>query len=269
MLRGTSTRGEDAVEMAGSEESAPAEEGESVQRRRWRRIPTPLIITLIGIVLSAWLLPAITRQWDDRQKAHQVKSALVTEMAEANARAFTGARRLLFVPRFDLAAGEFAPPPQPLEQWSKDSVRIDAELRANLTPRDVMLWQQYSTLVDTLVATATGISSANSGVGGTKLSAQLLHGSAFPKSDLVGFKKTYDAIYAWSTNRQRVPKVIAKQRKALDARTQAAGFDLLYDYASFATTVVRMEQDIAKRVMRAHIRGYSTTWGDFFHDLIP
>jgi hypothetical protein len=85
------------LELAGSEESAPAEGGESVQRRRWRRIPTPLIITLIGIVLSAWLLPAITRQWDDRQKAHQVKSALVTEMAEANARAFTGARRLLFV----------------------------------------------------------------------------------------------------------------------------------------------------------------------------
>jgi hypothetical protein len=30
-----------------------------------------------------------------------------------------------------------------------------------------------------------------------------------------------------------------------------------------------MEQTIAKRVMNGHIRGYSTTWRDFFHDLIP
>jgi hypothetical protein len=227
------------------------------------------VVTLIGLVLSAWLLPAITRQWDDRQKAHQVKTALVTEMAEASARAFTGARRLLFVPRLDVAAGDFAPPPQPLEQWSKESTRIEAELRANLTPRDVRLWQHYSTLVDTLVATATGISSANSGVGGTTFSAQLLRGAAFPKSDLVGFEKTFNAITAWSGQRLSVPKKIAKLRKALDTGTKNAGWRLLLKYASFETTVVGMEQTIAKRVMNGHIRGYSTTWRDFFHDLIP
>jgi hypothetical protein len=248
---------------------APVEEGQGGERNFWRRIPTTVVFTLIGLVLSAWLLPAITRQWDDRQKAHQVKSALVTEMAEASARAFTGARRLLFVPRFDVAAGNFAPPPQPLEQWSKDSVRIEAELRANLPPRDVRPWQHYSALVDTLVATATGISSANSGVGGTTFSAQLLHGAAFPKSDLVGYKKTFNAILAWSGQRLSVPIKIAKLRKVLDTDTADAGWRLLLKYAGFETTVVRMEQDIAKRVMTAHIRGYSTTWRDFFHDLIP
>jgi hypothetical protein len=203
---------------------APVEEAQSGERNLWRRIPTPVVVTLIGLVLSAWLLPAITRQWDDRQKAHQVKSALVTEMAEASARAFSGARRLLFVPRFDVAAGDFAPPPQPLEQWSKESTRIEAELRANLTPRDVTLWQHYSTLVDTLVATATGISSANSGAGGTTFSAQLLHGAVFPKSDLVGFEKTFNAITAWSGQRLSVPKKIAKRRKALDTDTTNAGW---------------------------------------------
>jgi hypothetical protein len=251
------------------ETAAPVEEAQSTKRKFWRRIPRPVMVTLIGLVVSAWLLPAITRQWDDRQKAHQVKSALVTEMAEAHARALTGARRLLFVPRFDAAAGDFAPPPQPLEQWSKDSTRIEAELRANLTPRDVRLWQHYSILVDTLVATATGISTANSGVRGTTLAARLLNGSAFPKRELVGFKKTFDAINAWSTDRQRVPIEMAKRRKVLDGSTANAGFDLLYNYARFETTVVGMEQEIAKRVMRAHIRGYSTTWRDFFHDLIP
>jgi hypothetical protein len=248
---------------------APFAEAQSGERNFWRRIPTPVLVTLIGLVLSAWLLPAITRQWDDRQKAHQVKTALVTEMAEASARALTGARRLLFVPRFDGAAGLFAPPPQPLEQWSKESTRIEAELRANLTPRDVTLWQHYSTLVETLVATATGISSANSGVVGTTISARLLHGKGFPKSELVGFEKTFYAITAWSGQRSSVPVKIAKLRRALDTGTTNAGWRLLLKYTSFETTVVGMEQTIAKRVMNGHIRGYSTTWRDFVHDLIP
>jgi hypothetical protein len=66
-----------------------------------------------------------------------------------------------------------------------------------------------------------------------------------------------------------VPKKIAKLRKALDTGTKDAGWRLLLKYASFETTVVGMEQTIAKRVMNGHIRGYSTTWRDFSHDLIP
>jgi hypothetical protein len=256
------------VETAASERW-PAEKAKSAQRERSWRLPTPIIITLTGIVLSAWLLPAITRQWDDRQKAHQVKTALATEMAEASARAFTGARRLLFVPRSYGAARNFAPPPEPLEQWSKDSIRIEAELRANLTQRDVTLWRHYSAVVDILVATATGISPANGGVGGTTLSDQLLRDGTFPKSNLVGFAETLDAINSWSGARQRVPSKLAKHRKALDTDTENAGWRLLNAYARFEKTAVRMEQDIATRVMTAHIRGYSTTWDDFFHDLIP
>jgi hypothetical protein len=86
---------------------------------------------------------------------------------------------------------------------------------------------------------------------------------------LVGFKKTFDAINAWSANRQTVPITLAKGRKALNQSAAGSGFDLLSHYARFEATVVRMEQAIAERVLSAHIRGYSTTWHDFFHDLIP
>jgi hypothetical protein len=79
--------------MAAAESNGPAhaqEEGAAHRRGLWRRIPTPVIVTLIGLALSAWLLPAITRQWDDRQKAHELKSAIVAEMAAATAPALIG-----------------------------------------------------------------------------------------------------------------------------------------------------------------------------------
>jgi hypothetical protein len=72
------------------EEAAP-EAGAAVEKKRplLRRIPTPLIVTLLGIGLTAWLLPAFTRQWDDRQKAHEIKAALAFQIAAATADAVT------------------------------------------------------------------------------------------------------------------------------------------------------------------------------------
>src|SRR5262245_28789084 len=66
------------------------------KRPRLRRVPTSLIVTVVGIALTAWLLPALTRQWDDRQKAHELKVALVSEMSLATAEALTDGRDTLF-----------------------------------------------------------------------------------------------------------------------------------------------------------------------------
>ena len=68
------------------DEAAP-EAGQAAGKKRplLRRVPTSLVVTLIGIALTAWLLPAFTRQWDDRQKAHELKASIVTDMASATA----------------------------------------------------------------------------------------------------------------------------------------------------------------------------------------
>ena len=54
---------------------------------RLPRVPTPLVVAVLGIVLGSWLLPAFTRQWDDRQKAGEVKAAIVAQIASASGRA--------------------------------------------------------------------------------------------------------------------------------------------------------------------------------------
>jgi hypothetical protein len=75
-----------------SEKPARAEEAESPPRRFWRRIPTPILVTFIGIALSAWLLPAITRQWDDRQNVRELRAAFAEEISNATASALSGGK---------------------------------------------------------------------------------------------------------------------------------------------------------------------------------
>src|SRR5436305_1490816 len=58
-------------------EAAPAAAGVAAEKKRrlLRRIPTSVVLTMLGIALRAWLLPAISRQWVDRQKARDLDPA--------------------------------------------------------------------------------------------------------------------------------------------------------------------------------------------------
>src|SRR5215469_17017810 len=82
----------DAAPAAGAEEAAKAEPKAENKPllRRLRRPPTALLVTLLGIALTAWLLPAVTRQWNDRQSAHAVQAGIVSDMTAATARVFQG-----------------------------------------------------------------------------------------------------------------------------------------------------------------------------------
>jgi hypothetical protein len=66
----------------GPSATADVSANSAAPRRRWR-IPTSIVVTFLGIALTAWLLPAFTRQWDDRQKANELKARLVQEIAAA------------------------------------------------------------------------------------------------------------------------------------------------------------------------------------------
>ena len=81
------------LEAAPPAAEAPADAAPAApaERSRFRlRVPKALLITVLGFVLSAWLLPAMTRQWDDRQKVHELKAGVVSEMASVSAKALIG-----------------------------------------------------------------------------------------------------------------------------------------------------------------------------------
>jgi hypothetical protein len=54
-----------------------------VQKLQWKSLPRRLrvsrkavLIPLLTVVLGAWLIPAFTRQWDDRQKARALQASV-------------------------------------------------------------------------------------------------------------------------------------------------------------------------------------------------
>lgn len=72
-------------DSAPSEERRAEEEKPRVERRRLR-VPTSVLVTLLVALLSVWVGPAFARQWDDRQKANELKAALAEEIATTTAR---------------------------------------------------------------------------------------------------------------------------------------------------------------------------------------
>ena len=120
--------------------------------RRW--IPKSLVIAVIGIGLSSWLVPAFTRQWDDRQKAGDLKAALVTEMATATGRAVLDAQALSNVnpgTRPSPAARAAA-----VKEWSVAALKVKARLGAYFGPAAVDAWEVVTYYVNATLSHAFG-----------------------------------------------------------------------------------------------------------------
>ena len=74
-----------SAEAAAGEPAERARESVSpnaVRPRLWW-VPKTLLFTLFGAALSAWLIPAFTRQWQDRQKEREIKVALVSDIGDS------------------------------------------------------------------------------------------------------------------------------------------------------------------------------------------
>src|SRR5262249_19008949 len=88
--------------------------------RRRLRLPTSVVVTVFVAALSVWIAPALTRQWDDRQKARDVKVALAEEMSEATARVLGDGLGLA------VAGGDVRPV---LTRWDVAGLGVEAKLR--------------------------------------------------------------------------------------------------------------------------------------------
>jgi hypothetical protein len=238
-----------------SEKSAPAKEGKSAHKtfwRRmsrpllfWRRIPTALLVTLVGLVLSAWLLPALTRQWDDRQKAHELKVSLSTAVATADARAMTNA--LVMAQRARLGGHRHRRSlivVSPTERaWVVTSSALGARIGA-LFPEAAGPWDSWRFMVDRVIVRAYGA--------GAPLFYQPYDGQ------LNWLKRDEDLADGYGTA-QFMLNDITRSDDARLANTIRRDQVWLYSFAA----------QILGVILSGHPVGYSTTFGDFLHDLIP
>jgi hypothetical protein len=235
-------------------------------RRLLRRVPTSLIVTLLGIALTAWLLPAFTRQLDDKQKAHALTSALVADMASATAHALTGGAAIW--------AGRPVDKAKIADAWSLESMQIEARLDAYFEQRVVTAWQVYSWFVDRFVdgyraeAWTNLIEAAENGFPLEPEAADLL--------GLVYATGRYGSVGAKLTFAPRIRSARSDEFRALGELRKKLRPSLEFYKNRYVPLpriieglLFRVDQEIAREVLAAHVNGYSTTTHDLVHDLIP
>ena len=124
------------------------------RRIRSLRLPTGLVVALVGTVVSAWFIPALTRQWQDQQRARDLKAAIVTRIGRDTTEA-------LVVSSF-IANGRFEPVRRPHRAfripmevfheldlgWDRNRREIEAQLEAYFPDTQIVTsWREYSQLV--------------------------------------------------------------------------------------------------------------------------
>jgi hypothetical protein len=274
-----------------------AEREATPRERRGLRVPVSVLVTLAGIALTAWLLPAFTRQWDDRQRAQELKAALVTDMAAATARALIGGEAIWdreLRPR-SVNRAKIA------DDWSRSAVEIEARLSAYFPSSIVVSWQIYTWFLDRYVDgyRAQAYASLLAGTGSlpydsdpelaallaenptgdadpapvelipsvasaaARVLAYAAAGTTDPRPNFEALSETSYEAGALQHLKSYLGPQMKLARKEVGANGGRKHFRLLQ------ARLNEMQHAIALQILSAHARGFSTTRGDLLHDLLP
>jgi hypothetical protein len=247
-----------AASASATAASAASQKSDAKKRRRRRRLATSVQVTLLGFVLTAWLFPAITRQWDDRRKVRELKTTLVTEMSGATAQALAAAKGSLFETAYlerrrDLTINT-GPVPSAVMDWSIKSTRIDSQLRAYSSQRVLNDWRAYSHLMgdvlDVINAETFVVGTPSIGAKIEQTPSYRAAGKTLAALDLEQLQFLKD---------QRKPKA-----NHYDDAQQVE-----QSYNRLAQQLLRVQANVADEVLAGHISGYSTSTRDLLRGLLP
>jgi hypothetical protein len=248
----------------------PAEEATSAPARRRLRIPKALLVTALGFALTAWLVPAMTRQWDDRQKEHALEAAIVADMGKDSAQALVGGEEIWSGQK--LSRRQRA---QIGKQWELAALEMEARLRTYFPASVVQSWEVYSWAVDRFIDARNVSASAELEDAVTK-GSPLDPGVASATAALIAMSE-----YPWGPGPTFVPdsKTQNSDTKNINSLKKMLSPQLGQDEKAFANSLAKwtalekrllaLEQTVADQVLRSHAEGFSTTGHDLLHDLMP
>lgn len=225
----------------------PAAEPPKQPQSWWRKVARPFIVTLLGAALSVLILPAFTRQWDDRQKAHETKAAITQEIATATARAVgSSLNERGEVPGDTVnekATADIA------NQWLLDRLNIEAKLRAYFSNDLVAQWKTYSELM-------LGFMELAETTGLVNLGTDWL--------DPVGpiFEPLIQIPIA------KLP-VSAKRRQYYTKALLGRSLPRELGIVALSEEVLKAMEALTKNLLAAEPAGFSTTRGDLLRDVLP
>jgi len=246
-------------------DAAPVASGERSRLRL--HVPRAVLVTVLGFALSAWLIPAMTRQWDDRQKEHELKAGLVSDMASVSARALLGGEAVWSGHPTARARGQFE------NDWELATLGLEARLGAYF-PRSVVTgWEIYAWAIDRFIDARSGSASAalqDAVLSGAPLDPRVADTTAYLLA-MLPIRPGRGPTFGVSAN---TPKSDAKDISLLQKMLspELGRYEQTAPYAKwtkFEKQLLDVEHAVADQVLRSHAAGFSTTPGDLMHDLLP
>lgn len=220
-------------------EGAPPTAVRSRWRSLWARAPKPILMVLFGAAISAWLVPAFTRQWQDRQKEREIKVALVSEISDSTSNALVTSQ---FVANRALADGQAEYNRISLD-WAQRSAQVEAKLAAYFPGRALVDdWHDYSIVVEN--------------------DFYLLTKSTAGKAEAVDTVRRY---LESARGPESTAAVNWDQLRALDFDNVQA----VDDYVLVSRELLDASKPLIQAILDANAEGFSTTGGDLVDDLTP
>lgn len=236
------------------EEKAAEEEKPRSERRRLR-VPTSVLLTLLVAVMSVLVGPAFARQWEDRQKARELKAAIADEIASATARTLGAG---VYVARAQQAQARRDRFVNARAFWRPASRRIETKLKAYFPASMADEWKQLVLDIDDFLENVCARASPP--------------GQPF-KSDLSASSRRAN-IAAWFESssklrplpdrlQNRTPSEIAHSATRDNAEDRVEVIDAGGEWM-FAET-----DKMTAVLFNAHPAGFSTNRRDLLRDLVP
>jgi hypothetical protein len=232
----------------------PAKETQPRQKRRWK-VPTTVLVTLLVALLSVAVGPAVTRQWDDRQKARQLQVELIELVWSTTARIEAELRSFGYSSRQD---------PWPVrdaifDEWEVSRQTVETKLRVYYGEEGVDAWRSYVRAVRGLAVLAAYEAGAPDG---RLWQTVVVEPVCFGGCSRPEANEYVHRIVRPGETRVHASDAIAILRGRRELPRESVLGSLSRLLADQASTVVDL-------ILRKGPRGFSTTRRDLLHDLLP
>jgi hypothetical protein len=206
--------------------------------------PKALLITIGITLLTAWLFPALSHQWQDRQKARELSAGLVSQIGENTSKALITSDFVTF--------GRLLSTSNPTKrgfnrdafnqldlEWRTQSTQIEAKLRAYYSASVVEAWRDYRSLV---------------------------HGTYFLITDNMNMRDNTLVRLKHRFAGRIDPSVVEAMRKPWITTHDPAAKRA---YLVVSTALAEEQSLLIEAILDDHSRGFSTRTSDVLRDIVP
>ena len=255
------------------DDAAPQAADPAAERRTWRwlRVSKAVLVSLLGLALTAWLIPALTRQWDDRQREHELKAAIVADMASSTARALVGGEAIWSNQALSKQGRR-----QIGDDWALSALEIEAKLRSYFASSVVASWEIYSWAVDRFID-ARHVSAAAALQDAVNSEVRLdAHVSDAAAQLLVLGENTFGEVPTFRGDTTTDQKNVGQLERMLSSdmaryreQYEAQPTPTLARWTALEKRVLGLEEAVADQILDSNAAGFSTTSRDLLNDLLP